>query len=106
MVLESKIDILNIAKCESGLITMEAVDLMRGAPPSFWEVFNGSSNTGAVLQVLNEDLDGGFVIDRVNTSKLYVVSPHRNKNNYYRQAAKPSRNIRKLHKNGIRNLKD
>ena len=36
----------------------------RGGPPGFWEVIEGSPISGAVLQVLSEDLDNGRVIDR------------------------------------------
>lgn len=38
----------------------------RGGPPCFWEVFEGRETTGAVLQVLSEDLDAGQVLARVH----------------------------------------
>ena len=36
----------------------------RGGPPGFWEVMDGEPVTGAVLQVLSEDLDAGLVLAR------------------------------------------
>lgn len=37
----------------------------RGGPACFWEVFEGRESTGAVLQVLSEDLDAGRLLARV-----------------------------------------
>ncbi|OCH28679.1 hypothetical protein A6E12_09315 [Aliivibrio fischeri] len=39
----------------------------RGGPAGFWEIFNKESITGATLQILNESLDGGIVIDKCFT---------------------------------------
>lgn len=36
----------------------------RGAPPGFWEMYEGNPVTGSILQVLTEALDGGRVIYR------------------------------------------
>jgi len=36
----------------------------RGAPPGFWEMYEGNPLTGSILQVLTESLDGGRVIYR------------------------------------------
>ena len=36
----------------------------RGAPPGFWEMYEGNPVTGSILQVLTESLDGGRVIYR------------------------------------------
>lgn len=36
----------------------------RGAPPGFWEMYEGNAVTGSILQVLTESLDGGRVIYR------------------------------------------
>lgn len=36
----------------------------RGAPPGFWEMYEGNPITGSILQVLTEALDGGRVIYR------------------------------------------
>lgn len=56
-----------------------------GGPPGFWEVFNGVPATGAVLQVLNEDLDNGLVISRT-LSSTHRWSVNRNKHRLYRKA--------------------
>jgi hypothetical protein len=37
----------------------------RGAPPQFWELYEGAELSGAMLQVLNESLDGGLVLGKV-----------------------------------------
>ena len=52
----------------------------RGGPAAFWEVVNEKQETGSVLQILNEDLDGGLVLARTFTSTdpLYT---HRSRNN-------------------------
>jgi hypothetical protein len=54
----------------------------RGGPAGFWEVIDGHPQTGSVLQILNEDLDGGTVLYRSysQTDRVFV---HRNKNNFY-----------------------
>ena len=36
----------------------------RGGPPGFWEWFQGTAETGTILQVLTEELDAGSVINR------------------------------------------
>src|SRR6185436_5067712 len=36
----------------------------RGGPAGFWEVMEGSPISGAVLQILSEDLDNGEIISR------------------------------------------
>ena len=46
----------------------------RGGPPGFWEVYYGLPETGAILQVLREELDDGVVISRTYTqSNPYSV---------------------------------
>lgn len=37
-------------------------DKYRGGPPAFWEVYHGDPVTGALLQRLNDRLDGGVVL--------------------------------------------
>jgi len=37
---------------------------MRGGPSGFWELASGAAVVGVVLQILNEDLDGGQVLTR------------------------------------------
>lgn len=43
----------------------------RGGPPCFWEVFMNQPVTGALLQILNEDLDGGTVLARTYTATQF-----------------------------------
>jgi hypothetical protein len=73
----------------------------RGGPPGFWEVMEGSSISGAVLQVLSEDLDNGQVIDRswTRTSDRFSVKGSRN-NLYWRASAFVMRKLRELYENG------
>jgi len=55
----------------------------RGGPAGFWEVMEGTSITGSVLQVLNEDLDNGTVIRRSWSSTSDRFSVRANKNNLF-----------------------
>src|ERR1051325_961186 len=73
----------------------------RGGPPGFLEVMEGSSISGAVLQVLSEDLDKGQVIDRswTRTSDRFSVKGSRN-NLYWRASAFVMRKLRELYENG------
>ena len=58
----------------------------RGGQAGFWEVMREEPATGAVLQVLSEELDGGLVLGRCysSTNPISVTS---NKHNLYWQAA-------------------
>ena len=58
----------------------------RGGPPGFWEVMEGEPTTGAVLQVLSDELDGGKVIAR-SFAETDSFSVKRNTNRYYWQAS-------------------
>jgi len=59
----------------------------RGGPPGFWEVMDDEPVTGAVLQVLSEELDNGRVIARTfaDTDRISVW---RNTSRYYWQASR------------------
>jgi hypothetical protein len=39
-------------------------DKYRGGPPAFWEIYKGDPVTGALLQRINETLDGGVVLKK------------------------------------------
>lgn len=54
----------------------------RGGPAGFWEVWAGETVTGAVLQQLTEDLDGGCVISRMY-ARTETKSFARNRENFY-----------------------
>ena len=58
----------------------------RGGPAGFWEVMERHETTGAVLQRLTEDLDGGEVLCRSYAS-TNPFSPTANRSNFYWQAA-------------------
>ena len=73
----------------------------RGGPPGFWEVMERSPISGAVLQVLSEDLDNGQVIDRSWTRTRDKFSVKGSKNNlYWRASAFVMRKLRELYENG------
>jgi hypothetical protein len=72
----------------------------RGAPPGFWEMYEGNAVTGSILQVLTESLDGGKVIYRslsaTDFGSLYLtLNPL-----YWKTAEFAIRRLRDLHRNG------
>lgn len=78
--------ILNCAKY--GILSFHHGDnnFFRGGPPGFWEVFEKKSETGFVIQKLNEHLDGGDVLFRgyVATKLFYFL----NKVSIYKNSAR------------------
>jgi hypothetical protein len=58
----------------------------RGGPAGFWEVAEQHAATGAVLQRLTEDLDGGVILGR-SFSSTDRFSPTINRANYFWQAS-------------------
>jgi len=54
----------------------------RGGPPGFWEVLENWNETGSILQILTEDLDGGKVLYR-SYSQTDNLSFRRNSNEYF-----------------------
>src|SRR5215510_12063621 len=54
----------------------------RGGPAGFWEVFEGQSVTGSILQILSEDLDNGKILYKSFSATDYL-SVNRNRSNYY-----------------------
>ena len=78
----------------------------RGGPPGFWEVMLDEPTTGAVLQVLSEDLDAGRVIYRsqAGTARLSVT---KNRAGYFwKSSAFVIRKLRELHDEGEGALRD
>jgi len=73
----------------------------RGGPPGFWEVMDGSPISGAVLQVLSEDLDNGEVINRSwsRTVDRFSVKGSRN-NLYWRSSSLVMRELKELSESG------
>jgi hypothetical protein len=68
----------------------------RGGPPGFWEVMDGHLVTGAVLQQLTEELDGGRVLARASASTSFISVTHNRANYYWQAAALLSRELRRL----------
>ena len=58
----------------------------RGGPPGLWEVFGGWPCTGAILQRLSEDLDGGVTLARTFIA-TNPISVHQNRIALYRASA-------------------
>ena len=72
----------------------------RGAPPAFWEIYEGNPVTGTILQVLTDDLDGGHVIYR-SFSATHPKSLYLNKNaTYWKTAEFALRRLRTLYEDG------
>jgi folate-dependent phosphoribosylglycinamide formyltransferase PurN len=73
----------------------------RGGPSGFWEVMEGSEISGAVLQVLSEDLDNGEVINRAwsRTSDRFSVKVSKN-NLYWRASTFVLRKLKELYNSG------
>ena len=72
----------------------------RGAPPGFWEMYEGNPVTGSILQVLTESLDGGRVIYRSHSAtdfrSLYLtLNPL-----YWKTSEFAIRRLRDLYRHG------
>ena len=57
-------EILNSAKYGVWSLHHGDNDSYRGLAPGFWEVYNNEPTTGVTLQILNDTLDGGDIIDK------------------------------------------
>lgn len=72
----------------------------RGGPAGTWEVLEGWNETGALLQILNEDLDGGVKLSQctMQTNKKSLIL---NRNTlYWRASGLLPRKIKELHRLG------
>ena len=73
----------------------------RGGPAGFWEVMDASPISGAVLQILSEDLDNGEVISRGWTRTIDRFSVKGSRNNlYWRSSSFVVRKLKELYENG------
>ena len=69
----------------------------RGTPPLFWEMYERNAISGTVLQILNEQLDGGRVIYR-SSSATHFTSLYCNQNpTYWKTAEFIPRRLRELY---------
>lgn len=78
-------DILKLAKY--GIWSYHHGDnrVNRGGPAGVWESIEGWNETGCILQVLTENLDGGEVLYR-SWSQKEIISINRSINNFYWKA--------------------
>ncbi len=73
----------------------------RGGPPGYWESVEKWPTSGFMLQILNEDLDGGKVIHRSNHLTDYL-SVEGNKNTFYwRSSNIVPRILKGIHNEGV-----
>lgn len=79
-------EILNCAKCGVWSFHHDESRHYRGVPPLFWEIYERNPVSGAILQILSEDLDGGRVLYR-SCSATNVTSLFRNQNGIYWKTA-------------------
>ncbi len=93
-------DILNVAKY--GVWSYHHGDnkVNRGGPAATWESIEGWLETGALLQILTEDLDGGVTLaeSTIQTNSLSIL---RNRNTlYWKSSSMLPRKIEELHRLG------
>ena len=67
-------EVLSVARCGVWSYHHGDNEYYRGLPPQCWELLERNPVTGVVLQVLNEQLDGGLVLARGLYSTASMVS--------------------------------
>ena len=76
-------------------------DYYRGGPPYFWEMLERNTVSGAILQVLNEELDGGHVLAKGYFSTVPGVSQVKNRlAPYWGSSTFMIQKLRELHGRG------
>lgn len=76
-------------------------EFYRGGPPCYWELVEGNPCTGVILQVLNEELDNGQVIDKAIVSSTLRMSHGENQMAPYLTASRMMmRALYRLHQGG------
>jgi hypothetical protein len=79
-------------------------DFYRGVPPLFWEIYEDNPVSGTILQILNEQLDGGKVIYK-SFAATHSYSLYMNRNPIYWKTAKfVVRKLRALGEFGVESL--
>lgn len=72
----------------------------RGAPPGFWEMYEGNPVSGTILQILTDSLDGGHVIYRsLSATDFHSLYLNRNAR-YWKTADFAIRRLRDLFRHG------
>lgn len=72
----------------------------RGGPAGYWEFLQGQPETGAILQILSEDLDNGTVLSRTwsaTDEENFVYSKSRS---YWNASSMLPRQLQRLHRLG------
>lgn len=93
-------EILNIPKYGIWSYHHGDSSINRGGPPAVWEVLRGISTTGATLQILSEELDGGLVISKTYSStEKYSIIKNKNKL-YWKALYMIPRKLKQLHEQG------
>lgn len=62
------------------------IDRYRGGPPCFWEIYRNDPVTGAVLQRINDRLDGGVILKR-GWFRTFSTSYRSNRDRVYQASA-------------------
>ena len=76
-------------------------DFYRGGPPYFWEVYEANPASGAILQVLTEELDGGHVLCKGHFATQPGISCARNRvRPYWESSTFLIRKLQQLHQDG------
>jgi hypothetical protein len=76
-------------------------DFYRGGPPYFWEVYEANPASGAILQVLTEELDGGHVLCKGYFATRLGISCARNRvTPYWGSSTFLIQKLQQLHKDG------
>jgi hypothetical protein len=97
-------DILNCARYGAWSFHHGDNAKYRGGPSLFWEIYEGTTVSGSLLQILTDDLDAGVVIYR-SWSATDLRSLHRNRNAvYWKTAHFVIRCLRELHAYGFEHL--
>jgi len=97
-------DILKVAKFGVWSFHHGDNDFYRGGPALFWEIYENNPVSGTMLQILNEDLDGGRVIYK-SFASTHGYSLYMNRNAaFWKTAAFITRKLRALAEGGIEAL--
>lgn len=72
----------------------------RGGPPGFWEVMENWPETGAVLQILTEDLDNGQILGRTYSSTNWASVLDNKRNYFWKTLNLIPRKLAQLHRMG------
>lgn len=94
-------DILDTARYGVWSYHHDDSDEYRGGPSLFWEIYEGSSVSGTVLQSLSDVLDGGDVITRSHSTTNQLSLALNRGETYWKTANFVPRCMRRLAQHGI-----